>query len=134
MSCAGATDCDDGDPCTTDDCPAGICTFSQQSGAGGADCELGDFLARPPCTLDTKLLTAATVLIGRARTAVQLHSLPGVSERAAAKAKKRADRALRKLGRKAKRAAKKPGRITPPGCDATIASEILRLRALVVAL
>ena len=52
----------------------------------------------------------------------------------AAKAKKRADRALKKLGRKAKRAAKKPGWITPPGCEATIASEILRLRALVVAL
>ena len=46
VSCAGATDCDDGDPCTTDDCPAGICTFSQQSGAAGADCELGR-LPRP---------------------------------------------------------------------------------------
>ena len=134
VRCVGATDCDDGDPCTTDDCPAGICTFSQQSGAAGADCELGDFLARPPCTLDARLLTAATVLVGKARTAVQVHSLPGVSARAAARAKTRADRALRKLGRKAKRAVKKPGWITPPGCEATIASEILRLRALVVAL
>ena len=134
VSCVGAIDCDDGDPCTTDDCPAGICTFSQQSGAAGADCELGDFLARPPCTLDARLLTAATVLVGKARTAVQVHSLPGVSARAAAKAKRRADRALKKLSRKAKRAAKKPGWITPPGCEATIASEILRLRALVVAL
>ena len=134
VRCVGATDCDDGDPCTTDDCPAGICTFSQQSGAAGADCELGDFLARPPCTLDARLLTAATVQVGKARTAVQVHSLPGVSARAAAKAKRRADRALKKLGRKAKWAAKKPGWITPPGCEATIASEILRLRALVVAL
>ena len=134
VSCAVATDCDDGDPCTTDDCPAGICTFSQQSGAAGTDCELADFLARPPCTLDAKLLTAATTLVGKARTAVQVRSVPGVSAKVAAKAKKRADRALKKLGRKAKKAAKKPGRITPPGCEATIASEILRLRSLVAAL
>jgi hypothetical protein len=134
VSCAAASDCDDGDPCTTDDCPAGTCTFSQQPGTAGADCELADFLARPPCTLDAKLLTAATTLVGKARTAVQVHSLPGVSARTAAKAKKRADRALKKLGRKASKAARKAGRITPPGCEATIASEITRLRALVAAL
>jgi hypothetical protein len=109
VSCAVATDCDDGDPCTTDDCPAGICTFSQQSGAAGADCELADFLARPPCTLDAKLLTAATTLVGKARTAVQVRSVPGVSAKVAAKAKKRADRALKKLGRKAKKARRSRG-------------------------
>jgi hypothetical protein len=133
VSCTGAADCDDGDPCTTDDCPGGICTFAQQSGAAGADCELADFLARPPCTLDARLLTAATTLVGKARTAVQVHSVPGVSAKVAAKAKKRADRALKKLGKKAQ-AANKRGRIAPPGCDTTIAAEILRLRALVVVL
>jgi hypothetical protein len=131
-SCTGAAECDDGNPCTTDDCPTGTCVNTPQAGAAGAGCQLGDFLASPPCTLDAKLDTAATTLLGQAQAAVQ--SLSTAAGKAVVKAKAKADKALKKLGKKVRKAAKKAGRVTPPGCEATFAAEITRLRALVATL
>ncbi|MBM4370364.1 MAG: immune inhibitor A [Deltaproteobacteria bacterium] len=50
VCCAGNADCNDQDPCTTDACTAGVCTFTPVGGCCSTDEECDD---SDPCTEDT---------------------------------------------------------------------------------
>jgi hypothetical protein len=53
-ACAGDAECDDGNPCTLDSCPAGTCVHTPLAGASNVQCALPPTGLRPPaCTNET---------------------------------------------------------------------------------
>jgi len=50
--CSRVEECDDVDPCTAEDCVAGLCRGEPASGVGGATCELRRFVGVPLCPAD----------------------------------------------------------------------------------
>jgi hypothetical protein len=97
QACGNEAACDDGDPCTQDTCPAGVCVHTPRTGAAGIACSLPPTGVRPPvCTNQTiprkteKQYGKANTFLGRAANKVG---------KAARRLMKKADKALKRAGR-----------------------------------
>jgi len=97
QACSSAAACDDGDPCTADTCPAGVCVHTPLTGAPGIACHLPPSGVRPPvCTSETiprkteKQYGRANTFLGRA---------VNKAGNAARRLIKKADKALKRAGR-----------------------------------
>ena len=99
-SCASAADCNDGDPCTVDDCVGGSCSFGELTGVEAARC-VCDRAAAPACSADslpralTRAATKACTLLGKAATATKAKK----AKKLVAKGAKRWKAALRIIGK-----------------------------------
>ena len=96
QGCGSEAACDDGDPCTQDTCPAGVCVHTPLEGAAGIACSLPPTGVRPPvCTSETiprkteKQYGKASILLGRAVNKVA---------KAARRLINKADKALKRAG------------------------------------
>jgi hypothetical protein len=97
QACGNDAACDDGDPCTQDTCPAGVCVHTPLTGAAGIACSLPPTGVRPSvCTSQTiprkteKQYGKANTFLGRAVNKVG---------NAARRLIKKADKALKRAGR-----------------------------------
>jgi hypothetical protein len=94
QTCTSAAECDDGDRCTQDTCPAGVCVHTRLVGAAGIQCTLPVSGIRPPlCTNDSM----------PPRTEKQYGKATGLIDRAI----KRTGGAVKRLLKKADKALKK---------------------------
>ena len=76
--CQRDADCDDGDPCTTDDCAAGQCVFSPLGGSARAQCKFDSALNNPLCgstdRVDPRLEHFVTAQLRKAKRLLQVHA------------------------------------------------------------
>lgn len=131
--CASPAECNDGDPCTDDTCPADVCVFTQKTGSAGAQCEIDDVQDGPICgadPLDAKTQKAVT----KALTKVEglLAKIATASAKKKSKLIKKAKTALKIAQTKATKAGTK-GKISAD-CSATIVTTMTELSAIVGAL
>jgi hypothetical protein len=95
--CTSDPECDDGDPCTEDTCPAGVCVRTRLTGAAGIACTLPPTGVRPPVCTNESLPR---------RTEKQYGKANGFLDRAVTKTGK----VVRRLVKKADKALKRAGR------------------------
>jgi hypothetical protein len=120
VACTSDAECDDQDPCTTDQCTAGACTNEPLERVAHFDCELGQLLAPElcaPATIDARFARALKTKVGAARKVVT--KIRTASAKSRKRLVKRIQSTLRGLSRKAK-AAKKLG----ASCQSTFAGLI----------
>jgi hypothetical protein len=131
--CAAAAECEDGDPCTPDECVGGRCVGALPTGFDGLACVLGKLLAPPPC--GEEALDRGLARLLRRRVAKANRLLAG----ARAAGELRRGRLLRRVDRQlgtlpAKIAARaRRGRITD-GCATTLRGLLDGSRSLVAQL
>ena len=103
-ACAGDAECDDGDPCTQDSCPAGACVHTPLAGAANVQCTLPPTGLRPPaCTNET---------------------VPRRTERQYRKATGFIDRAVRRTGGAVRRLLKKADKALKRGENAVLVANL----------
>lgn len=132
--CDAPSDCNDNDPCTDDTCPAGVCVFTQQTGAAGAQCELDQVKSNAAICgddpLDKKTAKAVSAALGKVDGL--LAKIATASDKKKPKLIKKAKAALTVAKNKAAKAGTK-NKITS-SCSATIVAIMTELTAIVGAL
>ncbi len=129
--CTSQAECGDDDPCTEDQCTAGVCVNPPIPGSPGVACRIGTAKQPAECaTIDAKLGKALSKALSKARSSVT--ALAGATPKKAKKLKRTSDKALRGLNKKIAKSAKK--RSIDAGCRGGLLDLIADLRSQVAGL
>jgi hypothetical protein len=130
--CSDATDCADGNECTTDVCTSGVCSNPPLGGLEGATCEVKAAAAGGVCsgvTIDKKAANALRKGFGTA--SAKLAKAATLSGKKRTKQLKLARTALTTARKKAAAAAKRKKNPLPAGCASEVDGLLGRLIGLV---
>jgi hypothetical protein len=130
--CVIAADCDDGDPCTADNCTAGTCSHTEGTGVADVICHIQSETASPICVDGTATSVEPTVQTSEGKAVAALQGFDSASSKKKGKLRAKAEHALARILKAAAKGLKKHK--VSADCSTKIKSIVSDLRSRVGAL